>query len=69
MSDAHETLARGRVLQAGGKLYQKCGICGQVVRINKLLVGSMHFCLTAEEIAAQRPQRQNFQFQIPARDL
>lgn len=28
----------------GGKVYEVCHICGQVVRVNKPIVGSMHLC-------------------------
>ena len=30
--------------------YGRCGVCGKIIRMNKFLVGSMHFCLTDEEI-------------------
>lgn len=39
---------------AGGKLYDTCRMCGQLVRLNKPIFGGLHFCLTDEEIAAKR---------------
>jgi len=29
---------------AGGKIYDTCGDCGQLVRVNKPLFGSLHIC-------------------------
>ena len=33
----------------GGKIYGFCKYCGRMVRINKPIFGSFHFCLTEEE--------------------
>lgn len=33
----------------GGKLMEVCPMCGKIVRIDKPLLGSMHFCVTEEE--------------------
>lgn len=27
-------------------IYERCGVCGQMVRLNKRLFGSLHICLT-----------------------
>ncbi len=35
----------------GNKIYAKCAECGTLIRINKPLFGSMHICLSDEEIA------------------
>jgi hypothetical protein len=50
----HERLMRGEVVRAGSRLYARCATCLNIVRINKPIVGDWHFCLTDEEIAAQR---------------
>lgn len=56
MKTEHERLMAGEVVAAGRKLYQRCGVCGGIVRINKPIVGSMHFCLTEEERALREDQ-------------
>lgn len=35
-----------------GKWYINCGICGEVVRFDKPILGSMHFCISEDERAA-----------------
>ena len=40
----------------GNKVYDVCAGCGQIVRQDKLLFGSLHFCATPEE---QRLYRSN----------
>lgn len=40
-------------LIVGGKLYQRCGYCMNLVQINKPLLGALHLCLTDEERAAK----------------
>ena len=37
-----------------GKIYERCALCGQVVRINKPIFGGQHFCLLPEEREARR---------------
>ncbi len=32
-----------------GKLYEVCGGCGDIIRLDKPLFGSVHVCATAEE--------------------
>lgn len=53
----HERLMRGEVVQVGEKLYQRCGTCGGIIRINKPFVGDWHFCLTDDEIRADAAVR------------
>lgn len=39
-----------RIIQTSdGKLYAVCPDCGQLVRINKPIIGSLHVCLSEEE--------------------
>ena len=38
----------------GNQLWAKCSNCEQLVRLNKPLLGSLHFCLTDAEIAKTR---------------
>jgi hypothetical protein len=42
-----------QMFAVGGKLYRWCGHCENLVRVNKPLLGGLHFCLTDEEIAAK----------------
>lgn len=46
------------MIVAGSGIYEKCANCGKLVRLNKPLFGSMHLCLTDEEIKAKYYQRQ-----------
>lgn len=39
---------------AGSKIYEYCGVCGELVRINKFILGSIHICLSEEEIKQKR---------------
>jgi hypothetical protein len=32
-----------------GKIYAVCYGCGKIIRVNKPLIGSVHFCTTEEE--------------------
>ena len=41
------------ILIVGNRIYTTCIDCGKVVHINKWLFGSMHLCLTEEEIEAK----------------
>jgi hypothetical protein len=50
----HERLMRGEVVLVGRWLYRRCQTCGSIVRLNKPIIGDLHFCLTDEEIAARR---------------
>ena len=44
-----ETDELGKHLVVGGKIYAYCHWCGKMVRLNKLILGSLHICLTEEE--------------------
>jgi hypothetical protein len=44
------------ILVIGRKVYRVCGDCGEIVRWNKPLIGSLHFCTTDEE-RKQYPQQ------------
>ena len=50
----NERLRRGEIVESAGKLYRLCGVCRQIVCINKRFFGALHFCLTEDEIAATR---------------
>jgi hypothetical protein len=41
----------------GRKLYCTCQHCGALVCLNKWLIGSLHICLSDEEMAAKRAGR------------
>ena len=47
----------------GSKWYATCYDCGKIVRVNKPLFGSAHFCLTEEEKIAQRKWRRSLEAQ------
>jgi hypothetical protein len=38
----------------GGSIYCECLDCGKLVRVNKPILGSLHFCLSDEEMASRR---------------
>lgn len=40
----------------GGKIYSVCAGCGEIVRMNKPIFGSIHVCATEEEQVAHRRQ-------------
>lgn len=46
-------LKPGQVVAVGGKLYGRCAGCGEIVCINKWLLGSLHLC-AAEEAERKR---------------
>jgi len=39
-----QRLVQGKAISRGGKIYALCGACYTVIRLNKPLVGSIHFC-------------------------
>ena len=47
-----------QMLIVGNKLFCRCGICENMVRVDKPILGGLHFCLTQEEIA-QRIKQNN----------
>jgi hypothetical protein len=48
---------RGLIV-AGGKLYAQCPDCGKLVRVNKPILGSLHICLSPEELAEKQKAKQ-----------
>lgn len=46
-----------------GTRWVKCGVCGKDVR-NKPVLGTMHFCLTDEEVRAKRRYEEQMRWQI-----
>ena len=40
-----------------GRLWVVCRECGKLIRYDKPILGSLHFCLTEEEIAEKRELR------------
>jgi hypothetical protein len=44
-------LARGEMVAVGSKLYVRCPACRSVIRLNKPLLGSWHFCDSPDEPA------------------
>lgn len=41
------------MIRAGNGLYDYCADCGQLVKLNKWLFGSLHSCLSDEERRAR----------------
>lgn len=39
---------------AGNRIYEKCSECNRLVQINKRFFGTLHICLSPEEIARKR---------------
>ena len=44
----------------GNRLYAQCPTCGKVVRF-KAVFGTLHLCLTDEEVTAQNSRRRFFE--------
>ena len=44
-------MSKDRLILAGSGIYTRCEWCETLVRLNKPLFGSLHFCLTDEEKA------------------
>jgi len=44
-----ERLMRGEYVVWNGKLYARCEACGKLVRADKPLLGSLHFCVDSPE--------------------
>ncbi len=45
-----------------GRLWVVCRECNKLIRYDKPILGSLHFCLTEEEIALKRKSRdENYQ--------
>jgi hypothetical protein len=49
---SNEPTKTADIIAIGGKMYGVCADCGEIVRINKPMIGSTHFCTTEEERAA-----------------
>lgn len=47
--DLHE-LRNGKLLRIGRGLYTMCTDCGKIIKLNKFMLGSLHLCLTDEEL-------------------
>lgn len=43
------------MFRVGHKLYGVCADCERVIRVDKFLFGSLHVCLTGEELRRKRP--------------
>jgi len=42
---------RGNLIIIGDKIYACCALCGELVRVNKPIIGSLHLCSLDEEAA------------------
>jgi hypothetical protein len=38
-----------QIFPMNGKVYAVCGNCGRIIRFDKPLIGSLHFCTTEAE--------------------
>ena len=43
---------------AGHHIYETCEVCHSLVRLNKPFFGSLHFCLTEEELRRKKIKEQ-----------
>lgn len=41
-------LKPGQIVAVGGKLYGRCADCGEIVRVDKWLLGSLHYCVSTK---------------------
>ncbi len=55
MNDAMERLNQGEDVLVGHRVLRKCFDCGNIVRMNKPIIGGLHFC--SEEAAERERQR------------
>ncbi len=53
----NDRLQRGDIVVVGDAMYRKCLDCQQIVRINKPVLGALHFCLSEEDRAAISRER------------
>lgn len=44
----------GTLVQMGRRVYGRCYDCGELVRVDKPLLGSLHLCVTDEEAERRR---------------
>lgn len=35
----------GEIVIVGSKLYSRCAVCLKIVRLNKFILGDLHFCI------------------------
>lgn len=42
------------MIVAGNGIYEKCGWCGQLVKLNKFIFGSLHPCIERPETGTQQ---------------
>jgi len=40
-----------------GKIYEVCGVCGEIIRWDKPIIGSMHICLSDERKLCETQQQ------------
>lgn len=50
----------------GNKLMGRCGVCGKLVRIDKPIFGSIHFCLSDEE---RKEKESRGDYKIPVQNI
>ena len=53
MSDRKAALIRlkpGQIVAVNGKIYGRCEDCEDIVRVDKWLIGSLHYCVATKEI-------------------
>lgn len=48
-TDIGDRLRTGETLRFGPRHYGLCSRCGKLIRLNKPIIGSMHFCRVDEE--------------------
>ena len=41
------------MIVVGNQIWETCAVCGKFIRINKVIFGSLHICLTDEERRAK----------------
>jgi hypothetical protein len=45
----------------GRSIYEVCGTCGSIIRLNKPIIGSLHICLSEEDMRTIRANPQQCQ--------
>lgn len=43
-------LKPGQIVEVNGKIYGRCADCKDLVRFDKWLIGSLHYCIPTKEI-------------------
>lgn len=49
-----EKLRKGKLVRIGNSVFGLCSDCLALIKVNKFIFGSLHLCLTEEELKRKR---------------